>query len=58
MYEVAKAVLNERRISEYVTCGACRELMIKPMAVNYYNIEIMLDRSTCNIIMTPEWWAK
>lgn len=124
MYEAAKAVLNERRISEYVTCGevaaavrsksgkiytgvcidtcstlgicaernaifnmitngeqeidkvfcilpdgsngapcgACRELMVQLMAGKYYDIEIMLDYSSCRTVklgeITPEWWIK
>ena len=66
MYKAAKAVLNARRISDYVTCGApcgaCRELMVQLMAGKYHEIEIMLDYAAGRTItlgeITPEWWIQ
>ena len=41
-------------------CGACRELMVQLMPVDYRQIEIMLDYEKKRIVtlgeLTPEWW--
>ena len=59
MYQAAKAVQNDRKLSDYVEAGgvaaavlsgsgniytgACRELMVQLMPETYRQIEIMLD---------------
>ena len=41
-------------------CGACRELMVQLMPVDYKNVEIMLDYENEKVVtlgeLTPEWW--
>ncbi|MBP5640192.1 MAG: hypothetical protein J6X55_11980 [Victivallales bacterium] len=43
-------------------CGACRELMVQLMPLDYGDIEIMLDVESMKTArlseLTPEWWIK
>lgn len=60
MYESAKAVLNERRISEYVTCGEVAAAILSQSGKIYTGVCI----DTCSALgitvklghITPEWW--
>lgn len=61
-YEINKVLCILPDESCGAPCGACRELMVQLMAGKYYDVEIMLDYSTCKIVklgdITPEWWIK
>ena len=46
MYEAAKAVLNERRISEYVTCGEVSAAVLSKSGRNYTGVCI----DTCSTL--------
>ncbi len=49
MYEAAKAVLNERRISEYVTCGEVSVAVCSKSGKTYTGVCI----DTCSTLNRP-----
>ena len=69
MYAAAQAVLNERRISEYVTCGEVSAAVCSKSGKIYTGVCV----DTCSTLgicaerkgrtiklgeITPEWWIK
>ncbi|MCR4650010.1 MAG: hypothetical protein K5776_13140 [Lachnospiraceae bacterium] len=59
MYDAAKAMLNEKLISEFVTAGGVSAAVLSKSG-KYKDIDIMIDYKNNRVMklgeLTPEWW--